>query len=161
MMLVFLFFAKKKLVEDSTEKVENSVMKYVTGFFSCFLLMTVLSLVGALQFGKISPDLIWPTIIMQICVVACAEELMFRGVILSYLGIIASSAIFAMWHFYAYGIIWYNLPAEPNYISLVIAFIFGCILGWLVVYQSKRFGLIGAVAAHACYNLCLLGVLAL
>lgn len=161
MMLVFLFFAKKKLVEDSTEKLESSVQKYVTGFFSTFVLMTVLALIGTIELGQISPNMIWQTIIIQICVVATAEELMFRGVMLSYVGIIASSALFAIWHSYAYGLIWYNLPEYPAYGSMIIAFVFGCILGWLVVYQKKRFGLIGAVAAHACYNLCLLGVLAI
>jgi len=159
MMLVFLFFAKRKLVEESTETLGKAVQKYVTGFFATFVLMAVLSLAGAIQFGQISDSLIWPTVILQICVVATAEELMFRGVLLSYVGIVASSALFAIWHSYAYGLLWYNLPPGADFTSLILIFVFGCVLGWLTVYQKNRIGLIGAVAAHSCYNLCLLGVL--
>lgn len=161
MLLIFLFFAKKKVIEETTESLGKSTKKYITGFFATFVLMTSLSLIGLIEFGKISPDMVWQTLIVQMCIVSAAEELMFRGVLLSYVGIIASSALFAIWHSYAYGLTWYNLPLEVDFSLIIIAFVFACVLGWLVVYQKKRFGLVGAVACHACYNLCILGVLAL
>jgi len=164
MFLIFVVFAKKKVVDDLHDTLTHSVSKYMTGFFSAFVLLTVFGLLGLLSFGKISPDLIWPTLIFQICVVGVAEEAMFRGVLTGYLGIFASSALFALWHFAAYGLQWEpfsagNMLSSQGFTALLVAFIFGCIMGYLVIHQNKRFGLPGAMAAHACYNLVLLGVM--
>jgi membrane protease YdiL (CAAX protease family) len=95
-------------------------------------------------------------------VVATAEELMFRGVLLNLFGpqfgIWIQAFLFALWHSYAYQVVWYDISfANMNIISLGIAFVFGILLGF--VAMKKELGLPATIGIHAAYNLAILGAL--
>lgn len=99
-------------------------------------------------------------VLLMVAIVAPTEELMFRGVMLSYLGysflaIIVQAAFFAIWHWVAYvplsGLDWGAVT------SLTVAFGFGILMGFLV--RDKRWGLPAAMACHAAFNIAVLGVL--
>ena len=118
---------------------------------------------GVLKPGYVPQELFWQTVLIQVVVVATAEELMFRGVLLSYLGIIISSFLFAIWHSYAYGIIYHQMTIETlgnfNWSALALAFVMGIVLA--IVAKNKRFGLPGAIGLHAAYNAVIVGAISL
>lgn len=158
MTLIFLGFAKTKTNTEIRQPVSRSAFTFVAFFIITWILLTILVQCKLLQPGSIDPSLFWPMILLQICVVATSEELMFRGVLLSYLGIFLSAIVFAVWHSWAYQIIWYNLSWETfNWSALLIAFIMAVILGFIA--KDKRFGIIACIAVHGCFNLIVMGVL--
>ena len=161
LLVIFLFFARERLVKVIKESSETGIPKFVLAFFGTFALMIPLIRMGVIAGGKISPDLILPTLIIQICVVAASEEIIFRGVVLDYAGIWVSAIIFGVYHSAAYGILWYNLAPEANLTALGFAIVFGLILGVLAKYYKKQVGISGCVGIHACYNLAILGVMVL
>ena len=158
MLFVFLIFAKDKIIKQIQTPLSKSIHQYVLGFFACFALMYTLVLLNIFAIGEISPNILWQTLIIQICIVSVAEELMFRGVLLGYMGVLASSFLFMLWHSVAYGVLWYDFTPEMTG-SLIFVFLFGTILGFLVKYKPKSVGIIGAMSIHAAYNLIILGVL--
>ena len=117
------------------------------------MVMLLASALGLFQVQSLPSSLFWPTVILQVCVVATAEELMFRGVMLSYFGVIVSSVLFAIWHGYAYGVIYYEGVFQIT--SIVFAFIMGLILAMIV--KNKQWGLPAAIGVHAAYNLFISG----
>lgn len=158
MTLIFLGFAKTRTTTEIRQPLSISAFTFVVFFLITWILLTVLIESNFLQPGSIDPSLFWPMIMLQICVVATSEELMFRGVLLSYLGIFISAIVFAVWHSWAYQIIWYNLSWETfNWSALLIAFIMGIILGFIA--KDKRFGLPACIGVHACFNLIIMGIL--
>ena len=116
-----------------------------------------------------SQDLFWQTVFFQICVVATSEELMFRGVLLDWFegrkwsGVIITAAIFAVWHSYAYQILWYKQDwSELNYTALFIAFVFGVLLALVARNKAgteRIGGLPACIGIHAAYNLGVTGAL--
>ena len=92
-------------------------------------------------------------LVFQIGVVACAEEIIFRGVIAGELTkhvrpifvYIISSFLFSIFHFAAYG---------GETFPLIIAFVFGNIL----LLLARRFNIGAAIGLHAAYNLFIMGV---
>ena len=158
MLFVFLIFAKEKIRKQIQTPLSKSIQQYVLGFFATFALMYTLVLLNIFAIGEISPNILWQTLIIQICIVSVAEELMFRGVLLGYMGVLASSFLFMLWHSAAYGVLWYEYTPEMTG-ALIFAFLFGAILGFLVKYKPKSVGIIGAMSIHAAYNLIILGVL--
>jgi membrane protease YdiL (CAAX protease family) len=161
MIAVFLFFANKQGERAIDVPLHIASYQFFLGFVISFMAMTLFVKAGLFTQGTIAAAMIWPTIIMQFCVVAPSEELMFRGVILSHLhygmfGIVIQAILFAIWHSYAYGIVWYNFGLSAGIASLLIAFIFGIVLGYLS--RLPAIGLAGVVAIHAVYNCVLLGI---
>lgn len=161
MMVVFWIWAK-----DRTEKIveKKPIGNSMTAFFGAFLITVlitqVLVAIGALTSGAFPADLFWQTVIMQVCVVAATEELIFRGIILEHLGIIASSFTFAIFHSFAYGVQWYNLlGSSSGYISLIFAFLFGVLMCTIV--RRANLGLPASIGAHAAYNLVILGAISI
>jgi len=158
MTLIFLGFAKTRTTTEIKQPLSKSAFSFVAFFMITWAILMALVQAKILQPATSDPSLFWPMIVLQICVVATSEELMFRGVLLSYLGIFVTAIAFAVWHSWAYQIIWYDLSLTTfNYSALLIAFIMGIILGY--VARDKRFGLPACVGLHAAFNLILLGVL--
>lgn len=158
MTLIFLGFAKIKTNKEIRMPISKAAFSFVAFFMISWVILTALVLAKILTPATSDPSLFWSSLVLQICVVATSEELMFRGVLLSYLGIFITAIAFAVWHSWAYQIMWYNLSWTTfNYSALLIAFIMGIILGY--VARDKRFGIPACIGIHACFNLIILGVL--
>jgi membrane protease YdiL (CAAX protease family) len=161
MMLIFLVWAKRQQITEIKQPVQKSAFSFVGFFFLTWILMFAVVKAGWITPAEFPMELFWQTIILQICVVATAEELMFRGVLLSYVGVIIQAILFAIWHSYAYQIIWYEVTLETfNWYVLLFAFAMGVILG--IVAKNKQWGGISAtIAIHSVWNLTIIGVLAI
>jgi len=161
MMVAFLVWSKKKTEKETTVSLSRSAFNFFFFFIITWLVMIALVNLGVLvPASKFDMGLFWPMIIMQVAVVAPAEEVIFRGILMSYLGIIIQAVLFALWHSYAYEILWYNISWESfNWGALVFAFCMGIILGLIV--KNKKWGLPSSIAVHSAYNLTILSVLTL
>jgi membrane protease YdiL (CAAX protease family) len=157
MFVVFYIFANRATERMIDSPLNIGALQFLSGFIISFVFMTILVSIEVIRPGTIPYTLIWPTIIVQFCVVAPAEELMFRGVLQSYVGILFQAIAFALWHSYAYGIVWYSLGIAAGLYALLFAFIFGLILGYLS--KLDMFQLPGVIAMHAVYNCVLIGAL--
>ena len=147
----------EKLPVDLKKPVSDSIF----GFLIAFPLFTVIFFVIAqsgLYFQGIVPlpsHMVVPTIIYQVGIVAASEEIIFRGVIFRlfhkinpYLGYFGSSALFAVFHWAAYG---------GSYPALLFAFAMGIFLALM----TKYFNLGVAVGCHAAINCIILGATAI
>ena len=103
------------------------------------------------ELRKLFKTLNWPTIIVISIMAGVSEELLFRGVLQSYLvekssvllGIIASSALFGLMHFY-------------NRFYILLTFLVGLFLGWLYYFTGS---LLLVVVLHAVYDVLAFGAL--
>jgi len=159
MTVVFLVWAGRETERAIDRPLYQSIGAFVGfAFVTYFLLAFVTALSGSV-IQPIAKELFWPTIIIQITVIATSEELIFRGVLLEKFGILISSILFAIWHSYAYSLIYY-MPESVGIeviFSLAIAFFMGVILA--IIAKKKEWGLSACVSIHAIYNLFVLGVL--
>lgn len=160
MTVIFYVFSKAKTKQQIQRPLNQSVFAFVAFFIGTTILLSLLVLAGLLTTGYTPHELFWQVVLIQVVVVATAEELMFRGVLLSYLGVIISAALFAFWHSYAYGVIYYQLTFDTfNWPALLLAFVMGIILG--IIAKNPKFGLPATIGVHAAYNLVVVGVLIL
>lgn len=95
-------------------------------------------------------------IVFQIFVVAFAEEMIFRGVIQQYLGFIGQGVLFGFFHIAAYST---ELPSSSILAALIIAMIFGILMGAIVKIMTDRGekgeGLSMTIGIHSAFNLAL------
>jgi hypothetical protein len=157
---------RSKLIWLNKTNLKEGVMNFWIGFLMMFAGMVVLSqylMKGSFD-ATISSTAVYPAIAITAFYVAPVEETIFRGVLKEYfkglklyfvpLGIILTSGAFAITHYAVYGGVG---------MSLLWAFIMGCVFYLLTEFKpSKRFGQLGvpgAIGAHACYNLFILGIL--
>lgn len=160
MTVLFLFFAKRQTETQIQSPISRSMISFSMFFIITLLFLSTVSLLGLYSHPEFDQSLFWPTFIIQIFVVATAEELMFRGVLLPYIGVILQAVLFAAWHAYAYQIIYYNLTWETlNWPAALMAFVMGVLLG--IIAKDKRFGLPATIAIHGVFNAWSLGALAL
>lgn len=106
--------------------------------------------------GSIAQSAVWPTIAITALFVAPVEEMIFRGILKDYfagwklywlpLGIIITSAMFAITHYAVYG---------GAVMSLWWAFVMGCVFYMIATWK----GVPSSTGAHTAYNLFVLGVL--
>ena len=142
-----------------TRKEMERPIGYSMGIFAAFFIITYMILAFSLSLSNtvITPmatSLFWPAIILQVCVIATPEEMIFRGVLLERFGLIPQAVLFAVWHSYAYSIIFYMPETiEMGIASLALAFFMGIVFGLI----TRKFGLAGAIASHAAYNLTVTG----
>lgn len=152
---IFLGIAEKLPID-----LKKPVSDILFGFLIAFPLFTVIFWAIAqsgVYFQGIIPlpsNMVIPVIIYQVGIVSVSEEIIFRGVIFRllhkinpYAGYFGSSALFAVFHWAAYG---------GAYEYLLIAFVIGIILAYL----TERFNLGFAVGFHAAYNCMVLGATA-
>jgi membrane protease YdiL (CAAX protease family) len=171
--VVWAIFTRSKIQEEIKKPIRKSIPAFVQSLLITYLIMAFLIYIGILSVPEFSSLTYWPQVILQFCVIATAEEVMFRGIILDALsrknekfGIVFSSLLFAIWHSTAYSILWYKASLGTiNFSSLFISFIFGITMAFVVrgivisKYKLKPQGLSAAVASHAVYNLAVLGLL--
>jgi len=171
MTIVFLFFSKTKTKKEIKAPLNVSITSFAVAFIIASIIIMIITEAGFIAVVALPVGLFWQTIIMQATVVAPAEELMFRGVLLDWFegrkwsGVIITSALFALWHSYAYQMLWYEQSwSTINYSSLFIAFLFGVLLALVVrnrVGTERIGGIPAAIGIHAAYNLGVMGVFSL
>lgn len=153
MTLIFLVWSGRETKEEIKKPLHLAIGIFVGFFFVTYFLLAFVTTLSGSEITPISKDLFWQTVIFQVCVVATAEELMFRGVLLEHVGVVLSSVMFAAWHAYAYGVLYYS-PESITYdiiFSISIAFFMGVILA--LIEKQKNFGLIATISIHSAYNL--------
>ncbi len=110
-------------------------------FFDALIFFVPAFLITATLVGQIAPaynssytvNYIIIQIIFQIFVVSITEELMFRGILIKYIGVIPQALLFSVFHLVAYSTI-YGL----NIGAFISAFIMGILLGYIVYFMSKN-----------------------
>ena len=170
MTLIFLVLSwrQKQIMEQVNTPLWMAGRSFGMSFIITWGILECCVLLGVLQVStSFDTNLFWQTVMIQVCVVATAEEIMFRGVILQSLNfylksatiaVIGSAFVFAIWHLYAYQIIIYHSSIETvNWFALVMAFFIGIVLA--IIALKKEWGLSACIGIHACYNLVVLGVL--
>ena len=154
MTVFFLVWASAGTRKELRRPLNQSAPWFVIFFIITYILMFFAVAIGIFHATSMTSNLFWPTVILQICVVATSEELMFRGVILEVTrSVIISSILFAVWHGYAYGFLYY--AGVFNWGAMVFAFVMGVILALV----TRKYGLPAAIGIHAAYNLTVAGVL--
>ena len=153
---IFLSIAEKLPID-----LKKPASESIYGFLIAFPLFTVIFWCIAqsgLYFQGIAPlppHMVIPILIFQIGIVSASEEIIFRGVVFRllhkinpYLGYLGSSALFAAFHWSAYG---------GSYQLIFIAFAMGLILAYL----TEKYNIGVACGFHAAYNCFLLGATAI
>jgi membrane protease YdiL (CAAX protease family) len=96
--------------------------------------------------------------VFQIFVIAYTEELLFRGLLLQYIGPIWQGIAFGVFHLTSY-----YTPLGINWISIVVAIVMGIIFGYVVKYfdtlKKPGIGITITWAIHSAWNLALLTTL--
>jgi len=140
---VFFFAGKTKQLNIS---IESAVIYFVPVF-----IITVL-LVGDVV--RSSATLVANQIVMQlflqIFVVALSEEMIFRGVIINYIGVIPQGILFGLFHTAAY----YSIYGVDIY-AMIMAMVMGVLWGYLVKMYPKN-GIAITWGMHAGWNIALL-----
>lgn len=158
MTIIFLVWSGRGTQEQMRRPLEKSAGVFAIFFIGTYVILFFLSTVGLIVPLTLDVGAFWPTVIFNVCVVATAEELMFRGVLLEVLpwGVLTSSAMFAAWHVTAYGGNFYEFNWETfPWGSLFFAFIMGVLLA--LIAKKKELGLPATIAIHSCYNLVVVG----
>lgn len=156
MTVIFLFWSGRGTQEQMATPIKLALPVFVLSFIGTYVILFFLSMGNIIQPSELDPSLFWQMVILQVCVVATSEELMFRGVLLELTGVWVSSIAFALWHGFAYGIRYYDFSISG---AVILAFVFAFIIGLLLalVAKDKRFGLPATIAIHASYNLFIVG----
>jgi len=110
-------------------------------FFDALIFFVPAFLITAVLVGQISPpynstyttSYIIVQIIFQIFVVSITEELMFRGILIKYIGVIPQAILFSVFHLVAYSTV-YGL----NIGAFISALIMGILLGYIVYLMSMN-----------------------
>lgn len=170
---LFIYIRRKQMIRTQEELGINlnvGILSFAVGFFITVVLLAILVKIGLMVVDTNFPKSIYfETIIIQICVVATSEELIFRGIFLDvfqakkWTGIIITSVLFSLWHSYAYQVVWYQLDwSAINIGSLMIAFIFSvilCLIARRKATEDKIGGLSATIGIHAAWNICVIGAL--
>ena len=145
---VLLTFANK----IPTLKIETSII-----FFIPIFIMTTI-VVGSFVIPPAGMTLSYVVLVLvfQIFVVALTEEMMFRGVLLQYMGVIPQAVLFGIFHLTAYYSV-FGLDVG----AVMVAMAMGLLFGYIVKYYP-RYGIVVAWAIHAGWNVSLaLGIFGL
>ena len=154
---VMIFIADARIQKDLRSPLSTSALPYLVSFVITLIVVSGL-LVNPEQ---IPATWILPILIIQISLVAPAEELMFRGVLFSYLGYnifgnIAQASFFSLFHYVVATDYLKLAPTNMEVIFILITyFAFGILMGFLV--RDKRWGLPATMACHAALNVAIMG----
>lgn len=159
LLVIFLIFSKIRALPILGTPSNIAFRQFAIGAIATLIFMMFALSAGFVGQNQLAAGMFIPMIIMQVAIVAPAEELMFRGVLQSYVGIIAQAVVFAFWHSVTYGAIWskYGWPPMTAMYALFIAFAFGIAMG--LVARHKDLGIPACIGAHAMFNLVVLGAL--
>lgn len=170
---LFIFIKSRQMARTREElgvHLSTGSFSFAVGFFVTIILMAILVKAQVVVVDTSFPKSIYfETVLIQICVVATSEELMFRGVFLDifgsrkWTGIITTSILFAVWHSYAYQIVWYQFDWSTfNIGAVIIAFVFSVILSLISrnpASEQKVGGLPATIGIHGAWNLCIIGAI--
>lgn len=150
MFFAVMFIADTRIQKALRTPLTVAGLPYLISFVATFI---VASLIITTK-EPLASYAILPLIIIQIAIVAPTEELMFRGVLLSYLGygtiaIIVQAIGFAIWHLVVSDILLGITEERIIYLSSVV--VFGVLMGYLV--RNSRWGLPATMACHAAFNI--------
>ena len=149
---------KSSLIWLTKLRFSDGIKNFSIGFMVMFagLIVANFALGGIFGGASISKAAVWPAIAITVLFVAPVEETIFRGVLKDYfagwklwvvpLGIIFTSAMFAVTHYAVYG---------GAVMSLWWAFIMGGVFYMMATWK----GVPSSTGAHTAYNLFILGVL--
>ena len=121
MVVSFMLFAGRETAKEMNIPLPSALVNFVGFFIATYFVLAAITYFSGSTVLPMDPSLFWPTVVMQVAVVATSEELMFRGVLLEKFGIIVSSILFAGWHTYAYGVRYYAIDTFS--IQLIIPFV--------------------------------------
>ncbi len=156
MTLIFLFWSGKQTQNEMRTPLRIAMPAFTMFFIGTYMVLFMMKLGGLVSTQTIDPSTFWQVVIFQVCVVACAEELMFRGVVLELTGVVMSAILFAAWHAWAYGLRYYDFSWETfNFGPVIFAFVMGLVLA--LIARQKKFGLVATIGIHAAYNLFVAG----
>lgn len=127
--------------------IEDAVIYFVPSFVLGSLLVG--SLVGRSSAG-ISLEQYILEIVFQVFVVALTEEMLFRGVLINYIGVIPQGILFGLFHLAAYESIF-----GINWLSIVEAMVMGIAFGYVVKVFPKN-GIAITWGLHSAWNVALL-----
>ena len=149
---------KNSLIWLTKLRIGDGIKNFWMGFLIMLAGLVGMSMAFGGSFGgaSISKAAVWPAIAITALFVAPVEETIFRGVLKDYfagwrlwvvpLGIILTSAMFAVTHYAVYG---------GAVMSLWWAFIMGCVFYLIASWK----GVPSSTGAHTAYNLFILGIL--
>ena len=140
---VFFFAGKTKQLNIS---IESAVIYFVPVFIITVLLVgDVVRSAATLVANQIIMQLF-----LQIFVVTLSEEMIFRGVIINYIGVIPQGILFGLFHTAAY----YSIYGVDIY-AMIMAMVMGVLWGYLVKMYPKN-GIAITWGMHAGWNIALL-----
>lgn len=134
--------------------------------FNATIIFTIVFLVSAFTFSSffrlvpitVSVNNIILDFVFQIFVVAYTEELLFRGLLLNYIGVIPQGILFGLFHLTSY-----YTPAGINWASIIVAMILGIAFGYIVKYfnsiKQPGIGITITWALHAAWNIAIVTTL--
>ncbi len=126
--------------------IEDAVIFFVPSFVFGSLLIG--SLVGTGQGMTLEVYIL--EIIFQVFVVALTEEMLFRGVLINYIGVIPQGILFGLFHLAAYQSVF-----GINWLSIIEAMIMGIAFGYVVKVFPKQ-GIAITWGLHSAWNVALL-----
>lgn len=150
---VAIFLASaEKLPEDLRKPAIQSVYGLLLAIPAFMVGFIVLGMAGILYMGPQMPvHLLLPTFAFQLCIVATSEEIIFRVAIFRalyrirwYVAYIASSVLFGVFHWAAYG---------GNITSIFLA----VVMGFVFCYLADQVNLGVAISAHFVWNYGIMG----
>jgi len=140
---VFFFAGKTKQLNIS---IESAVIYFVPVFIITVLLVgDVVRSAATLVANQIIMQLF-----LQIFVVTLSEEMIFRGIIINYIGVIPQGILFGLFHTAAY----YSIYGVDIY-AMIMAMVMGVLWGYLVKMYPKN-GIAVTWGMHAGWNIALL-----
>ena len=147
MVMTFAFTIVTNYIPSEVKRpfTEELLMFFVSFFLFAGVLSAIPISTGAHVFQiNETVKIALPFMLLFAFVVAYTEELIFRGVLPKFLGVVLSNVLFGVFHWYAY---------HGNIYSILIATVFGFIFSFV----AEKFGLMGAVGMHTAWNLKILG----
>lgn len=155
LLATFLVFTRLRDQAILRTPVSVAIKAFIVGSLATLIFMVVLTATSIINVTPLAAGMIVPMIVLQYAVIAPAEELMFRGVLLSYVGIVASALFFALWHWSLTTIMNTGITESVLY-QFFFYFAFGIILG--IVATQKKWGIPASIGIHATWNVIILGV---
>lgn len=158
--IIFFLSIKKKIPPDlAGSQKGKTLLDNIIGFCWAFI-ATILICIGLRDSGYYFQNLsqmplylIPATLVYQLVIVACCEEIIFRGVIFQilyhfnrYVAWFGSAVIFSIFHYTAYGV---------NLSSFIIALLLGIILAMC----ADRWNLGVTIGIHWAYNIFVMGAI--
>ncbi len=152
---LFLFLAIRIPNPFSEITIWKAMIYFVPSLLAFWLIFQAWNIYNGVTYSPLSANSFIMNVLFQMFVVSFSEEMIFRGILLKYIGIIPQGILFGLFHLAAY-----NGLSGHDASSLILACALGIIYGVIVkCFQSKNKAGIGISITwglHAGYNLAIL-----